>query len=131
MKNSVKTLALILVALFTLSSSTYASPSSDKAVEKAQSVVDDASPDDWKTLATQANVLLRKKKGLSEAKSWLEQSIDIHEAPYNLEIMGDYYAMNNLPDQAKQYYIRSINKMMEKDITANAKELQNKILALD
>ncbi len=108
---------LALASLF-VSASIYAVPNgTDKKIaEKARMAVEDAAPDDWYTLAESAEKCIRKKVNLTEAKQWLERSLEIRQAPYNLAVMGDYYYMNKLPNEALEYYVKSLRVGLEQDI---------------
>mgnify|MGYP000241722829 CR=1 FL=1 len=123
MKNLIKTLALSLSVIFLASTSSMASDS--KAAEKAKTAVENGAPDDWKLMATQAKKLIQRNTDMATAKAWLESSISIKADPYNLEIMGDYYAKNNLADQAVSYYVKSIN--MTKAAGNSTQALQQKL----
>ncbi|GJM27950.1 MAG: hypothetical protein DHS20C17_05850 [Cyclobacteriaceae bacterium] len=109
---------LALAAVF-ISASLYAAPNdpNSKTAEKARVAVEEAAPDDWHTYAESAEKCMRKKVNLAEAKQWLDRSLEIRQTPYNLAVMGDYYYMNQLPDKALEYYVRSLRVGMEQDIT--------------
>lgn len=108
---------LALASLF-ISASIYAVPNgADKKItEKARIAVEEAAPDDWHTLAESAEKCIKKKVNLAEAKQWLEKSLEIRQAPYNLAVMGDYYNMNKLPNEALKYYVKSLRVGLEQDI---------------
>jgi len=77
MKKSIKIFALVLIASFAVSSSSFASstnPFNDTAVKK-----------DWVLLAKQSEYLMNKNNNLPTAKAWLEESLEIQEDAYNLE----------------------------------------------
>lgn len=131
MKNLSKYSALLMAGAILFSTTVSANNFSgvkEKAVEKARSAVSTASPDDWKTLAKSAESLIIKKTNLGEAKEWLEKSIEINPTSYNLEVMGDYYSLNNLPKKAIGYYIQSMDKLKENNANISTTELQDKIL---
>ncbi|WP_143519897.1 hypothetical protein [Reichenbachiella sp. 5M10] len=128
MKNSIKSIALSLLAVVLISTSSYAGGAKEKAVEKANDVIEHAAPDDWMLLAKQAQFLLRKEAGLSTAKSWLDQSLKIKEDSYNLSILGDYYLKCNLNDQAVNAYVQSMEVLKKDDATVDTEHIQVKIV---
>jgi len=127
MKNYSKLFMLALVGMILFSSTTFAGVK-EKAVAKANAVVQNASPDDWKTLAAQADYLIKKEAGLATAKNWLDKSLAIKESAYGLEVFGDYYLASNLPVKAIGYYIKSMDKIKEGNPKANTTAQQDKIL---
>lgn len=114
---NVKVIMMAMATVF-LSASVYALPGTadNKTVTKARLAVEEAAPDDWRTYAESAEKCMRKKVNLKEAKVWLDKSLKIQETPYNLAIMGDYYQMNALPEQALENYVKSLRLGLEKDI---------------
>ncbi|MFY0654227.1 MAG: hypothetical protein JXQ96_19475 [Cyclobacteriaceae bacterium] len=125
-KNS-KLMTLAMALVITLSSLSVQA-GSDKTFNKAKAAVENASPDDWKTYAKSAKMLIRKNTNMAEAKQWIERSLKIRETSYNLEIMGDYYAKNNLPREAVTWYVKSMNKMKEEqNATIDTSSIQDKI----
>ena len=117
MTKSVRMFTLALATLF-ISAGSFAgiAPDNNKVAEKARQAVEDAAPDDWYTYAHSAERCIRKKVNLKEAKAWLTRSLEIKEAPYNLAVMGDYYYSNNLPEQALEFYVKSLRVGLEEDI---------------
>ncbi|CAN5488179.1 hypothetical protein BH23BAC1_BH23BAC1_31920 [soil metagenome] len=99
----------------------------DKTTLKAREAVENASPDDWKTLATSAEKCMKKNVNLKEAASWLDKSLAIKQDPYNLRLKGDYFQINNLPQQALEYYIKSIRAGLATDVNYVDQETQRKI----
>ncbi len=85
------------------------SPSPDKVIEQARTLVKNAAPHDWKTYADAAKKCIKSKVNYTEALEWLEKSISIKETAYNLEIKGDYWAANQLPTQAVEAYSQAVN----------------------
>jgi hypothetical protein len=112
-------LMMLTLASVFISASIYAAPNdpNKKTAEKARVAVEEAAPDDWHTYAESAEKCLRKKVNLPEAKQWLDRSLEIRQTPYNLSVMGDYYKMNQLPEKALEYYVKSLRLGMEQDIT--------------
>lgn len=127
MNNFKRISAIGLAMLLILQTSVFADIPENKSVEKAKEAVENASPDDWQLLAKQAKVLLRKKKDLGTAKEWIEKSIAINVDVSNLELMGDYYALNNLPAKALDYYSQCSELMRQNDQSADVSYYQNKI----
>ncbi|MBR9998313.1 MAG: hypothetical protein KFF73_05045 [Cyclobacteriaceae bacterium] len=99
----------------------------DKIINKYKEVIDNTSPDDWYTLARSADICLRKNINRREVSDWLDKSLSIKETPYNLEVKGDYYRMNNLPEKAGDYYLKAIQLGSETDPDFDIKTLQSKI----
>lgn len=126
--NKISKLMTVVLAVVISSYSMNLEAKSDKTVDKARSAVENASPDDWQTYAKSAQMLIRKKANMAEAKMWIEKSIEIRETPFNLEIMGDYYVKNNLPKQAIKFYIKSMDKLKENDANIDTAEIQDKIV---
>lgn len=99
----------------------------DRTTEKTREAVENASPHDWYTLALSAEKCFKKKVNLKQASEWLDQSIEIAETPFNLELKGDYYIDNKLPDKAVEYYVRAMNTIKENDGDAEVTHLQKKL----
>jgi hypothetical protein len=106
-----------------------ASANDDKLVEKARTAVSSASPDDWHTLATWAEKCIRKGVNLKEAAEWLDKSITIKETAFNLNVKGDYYVANKLPEKALESYIRSI-ELGRSEENFDVQAVQDKITKL-
>jgi hypothetical protein len=117
----------ITIALVLLSSFTSFANVDDRTVEKTREAVENASPHDWYTLALSAEKCFKKKVNLKEASDWLDQSLEIAETPFNLELKGDYYTDNRLPDKALEYYVRAMNTMKVNDGTADISKIQKKV----
>ena len=128
--NKLKNLSTLVLALFISMASMTAEAKNDKTVEKARIAVENASPDDWKTYAKSAKMLIRKKSSMTEAKQWIEKSISIRETALNLEIFGDYYVVNNVPKKASEYYIKSMKKMRAENPGCDLSEIQAKVVAM-
>lgn len=133
MKN-LKSLMILFFASLLISASAFAAQNKlkdvDKITLKAREAVANASPDDWKTLAESAEKCLKKNVNLKEAAAWLDKSLEIKQDPYNLRIKGDYYQMNNLPQQALEFYIKSIRAGLATDINYVDQETQKKIVEI-
>ncbi len=99
----------------------------DKIMKKYMAIVENSSPDDWYTLAKSADECLKKNINRKEISEWLEQSLSIKETPYNLEVKGDYYRINHLPEKAGKCYLKAIQLGSEGDSNFDIKGLQAKI----
>lgn len=121
-----RTFAATMAFVVVFSSMTFANLD-DRTTEKTRDAVENAGPDDWYTLAISAERCFKKKVNMKEASTWLDQSIEIAETPFNLELKGDYYVDNRLPDKALQYYVRAMNNLKENDGEAEVVTLQKKI----
>ena len=99
----------------------------DKLFEKVSTEVASASPDDWMTYAKSAEKLIRKGSHLTEAKEWLTKSLSIKETAYNLEVMGDYYVANNLPKEAVNFYLKSMQSAQSVNFEADVRQVQDKM----
>lgn len=115
LKNIKQGIALLICALFVSTQVSFAGILDDKTTEKTRAAVENASPDDWYTLAQSADKCFTKKVNLKEASLWINESLEITEAPYNLEVKGNYYMMNNLPEKALEYYVKAIRKANSND----------------
>ena len=123
----IKTTFVAPLVLIVFSSTLSLAKVADRTTEKAREAVENAGPHDWYTLAISAEKCFKKKVNLKQAVEWLDQSIEIAETPFNLELKGDYYIVNKLPDKALEYYVRAMNTMKEKDGDAEVTQLQKKI----
>jgi len=128
MKNSSKLFAWALAVAVLMSSFCSVANSKEKLVAKATEAVENGSPDDWMLLAKQADYLIKRNIALGTAKEWVEKSISIKTDVYNLEIMGDYYAKSNLPNEAIGYYIKSMDMVKVGNPAADTQWLQDKIV---
>ena len=115
------------MAMVVLSSNMSWAKVDDRTTEKTREAVENASPHDWYTLAVSAEKCFKKKVNLKQASEWLDESLAISETPYNLELKGDYFIENRLPDRALEFYVRAMNVMKEKDGDADVSDLQKKI----
>lgn len=118
---------MLVAALIMISAVSYAGPVDDKTVEKARQAVQNASPDDWHTLAKSAEKCFNRNVNLKEAAEWLDKSIEIKPTVYNLTLKGDYYKMNRLPDKALDYYVKAMKIAKEEDNNSDLSEIQRKI----
>jgi len=124
---TIKNLLPATLAIMVLSAGISLAKVDDKTTEKTREAVENASPHDWYTLAMSAEKCFKKKVNLKQAAEWLDQSLEIAETPINLELKGDYYNDNKLPDKALEFYVRAMNVMKEKDGEADVTQIQKKI----
>ncbi|HZX75420.1 MAG TPA: hypothetical protein VFE57_13425 [Cyclobacteriaceae bacterium] len=122
-----KGVVLGLIVLASVSSVAWASTGEDRTTDKARAEVAKASADDWQTLAANAEKCFRRKVNMREASEWLDKSLQITESRYNLELKGDYYNLNNLPEKAVDYYIKAIEVAQSSRSTSEVIEIQHKI----
>ncbi|NJN28399.1 MAG: hypothetical protein HC819_21720 [Cyclobacteriaceae bacterium] len=122
-----KSTLMAVVAFVVLSSSTSMANVEDRTVEKTREAVENASPHDWYTLALSAEKCFKKNVNLKEASEWLDKSLEIAEAPFNLELKGDYYYDNKLPEKALEYYLKAMNTLKENDGKADVSKIQKKV----
>jgi hypothetical protein len=78
-------------------------------------------------LAISAEKCFKKNVNLKEASEWLDQSLEIAKTPFNLELKGDYYNVNRLPDKALEYYVQAMNVLKENDGEADVSKIQKKV----
>ena len=115
------------VAVVLLASNIIFAKIDDRTTEKTREAVENASPHDWYTLATSAEKCFKKNVNLKQASKWLDQSLEIAETPFNLELKGDYFIDNKIPDKGLKYYVRAMNMIKENDGDAEVTHLQKKI----
>jgi hypothetical protein len=122
----------LFVALVGLGATSYvkAGSNADKIIEKARETVDKASPDDWEALAKSAKMCIDKNINLKEAAEWIEKSVSIKETTFNTKVMGDYYALSNLPEKAVEFYSKSIRIGKLENLDYEDEDTQNKILKM-
>jgi hypothetical protein len=124
----------LLVALF--ASATMANPGirnedkADKTTEKAREAVSKASPHDWFALAEAAEKCIARGVNLKQAGEWLDRSLEIKETSYNLNVKGDYFMANRLPEKALEYYVKSIAVGKEENTGFDVIPIQKKISAI-
>ena len=124
---SLKSAFFAMLVFFALSLNVSFASIDDRTTEKTRDAVESADPDDWYTLAISAEKCFEKKVNLKEAAKWLDQSLEITETPFNLELKGDYYIKNQLPDKALEYYVRTMNTIKAIDGEAEVTHIQKKI----
>ena len=99
----------------------------EKMVDKFSDRIENASPDDWYVLADCADQCLKKNINCKEVAEWIDKSLAIKETPYNLEIKGDYFMQNKLPEKAGKYYLKALQLGNDLDSEFESGELQKKI----
>jgi len=125
-----KTMFAASMAFVVLSGSIAIARTDDRTTEKTREAVENASPHDWYTLALSAEKCFKKKVNLKQAFEWLDQSLEIAKTPFNLELKGDYYHENQLPDKALEYYVRAMNTIKENDGEGDVTHIQKKIFKI-
>ncbi len=125
-----KFFAIAFLAVAVSASSFAKNDRTDKTTEKAREAVQNASPDDWYTMAKSAKKCIDKGVNLKEASQWLDQSLAIKETSFNLKVKGDYYIQSKLPEKALEYYSKSIRVGKLEDPAYMDAETQDKILKL-
>jgi len=123
---TIKLIAFVMVAAMAHTTSYSTTLSS---VEKIRKEANNASPDDWYTLAKCAEKLISKGKHLEETKTWLLQSIYISKRSYNVMVLGDYYHALKHPEKALEYYVEAL-KLEEKYSEISDGEIQKRIGAI-
>lgn len=124
---SLKSAFSAMLVFFALSLNVSFARIDDRTTQKTREAVESADPDDWYTLAISAEKCFEKKVNLKEAAKWLDQSLEIAETPFNLELKGDYYIKNQLPDKALEYYVRTMNTIKAIDGEGEVTHIQKKI----
>ena len=117
----------IALVIMVVSVGVASSKPNTKVVDKARAMVENASPDDWETLAKSASMCIRKNVNMKEALEWLDKSLTIKETVYNLELKGDYYLKSKLPRKAIEFYVSSMRKGKSIDFDYDTTSLENKI----
>ena len=119
---------LMALAILFASGSTFAKATDNKLVTKARTAIENASPDDWYAYAKSAQMCIKKNVNMKEAAEWIDKSLEIKKDAFNLEIKGDYYLKNNLPEKALRHYIEAAKVGKENDVNFDTSQLQSKIL---
>ena len=98
-----------------------------KILNKHREIVQESAPDDWYTLAYCAEQCIKKNIVNKEVDEWINKSSKIKRTSFNLEIKGDYYMKNRLPDKAGEFYLEAIRVGLEEDNNFDSSGLQGKI----
>ncbi|KXX68211.1 MULTISPECIES: hypothetical protein [Flammeovirga] len=109
MKSLKQLLVIALVSIISVSAS-FANPTDneDNEITKLRAAVENATATDWAVYSDAAERCIELKANLSEAYVWIEKSIAINENAENLEIKGDYLALNGAKDMAIEAYNKAI-----------------------
>ena len=129
MKLAIRTLIIAIVAV-AVNTTAFAARNVDKTVQEARAAVESASPDDWHTYAKAAEKCIDKGVNMKEAAKWIKRSVEIRETAYNMQVLGDYYVANRLPEQALEAYSKSIRIGKLADNDYRDKATQDKIVSL-
>jgi hypothetical protein len=100
---------------------------SGKIMAKYRDIVQESAPDDWHTLASCAEQCIKKNIVNKEVAEWIDKSLEIKKSSYNLEIKGDYYMKNKLPEKAGKFYLEAIKIGLEEEKNFDSSGLQTKI----
>ena len=100
---------------------------SGRIMTKYRDIVQESAPDDWYTLASCAEQCIKKNIVNKEVAEWIDKSLEIKKSSYNLEIKGDYYMKNKLPEKAGEFYLEAIKIGLEEDKNFDSSGLQTKI----
>ncbi len=98
-----------------------------RILNKYRDIVQESAPDDWYTLASCAEQCLKKNIVTKEVDEWINKSLKIKRSSFNLEIKGDYYMKNKLPEKAGEFYLEAIRVGLEEDNNFDSSGLQSKI----
>jgi len=119
---------LIILLLCAVNLSGYpADGKNEKILNKNREIINNTAPDDWYTLASCAKSCLKKNVLNKEVAEWIDRSIEIKKTSYNMEVKGDYYIINRLPEKAGEYYLEAIRIGFDEDKNFDSSELQSKI----
>ncbi|MEL7147733.1 MAG: hypothetical protein AAFO69_15265, partial [Bacteroidota bacterium] len=113
--------------LLVVVSQSFAYANNPDVISKAKKAVA-SSPDDWYVLASSADVCLEQHANITEAKQWIQKSLEMEENAYTLEVMGDYYLESKQPVKAMEYYVLSLKKAREDQVELNPENQQAKIV---
>ncbi|WP_258105047.1 hypothetical protein [Marinoscillum sp. MHG1-6] len=122
-------LALALTLSFASFSSDLDDPNS-QSVKQAKEAVKLAEPDDYITLAQSAEICFLLKENTEQALSWIDQSLNIKETPYNLEIKADFLASIGDKSLATNYYLKAVLAADESSLDTHNSRIQDKLLSL-
>lgn len=129
MKLAIRTLIIAIVAV-AVNTTAFAAGNVDRTVKEARAAVESASPDDWHTYAQAAEKCIEKGVNMKEAAKWIKRSVEIRETTYNMQVLGDYYVANRLPEKAIEAYGKSIRIGKLTDNDYRDLTTQNKIVSL-
>lgn len=129
MKSLKQLLVLALFAIITVNTS-FANPTDneDNEIDKLRASVENATATDWAAYSDAAERCIELKTNLSEAYVWIEKSIAINANIENLEVKGDYLALNGANDMAIEAYNQAIltGVMQGQDVA----KIQKKVLKM-
>ncbi len=107
MKNVVKKVTGLFLAILLITSFSYAKDVNERIIEKSREAVEKAGPHDWEVLAESAKKCIKKDINVEEALAWLDKSIEINPNKENLTLKGDYYVDKKLPQEALKCYLKA------------------------
>ena len=126
MEKILKVLMLFVLSAICLNGFS-ADDKNEKVLNRYREEVNGASPDDWYTLATCAKQCMKKDIMNKEVAEWIDRSLEIKRTAYNLEIKGDYFLLNRLPDEAGKFYLEALQVGFEDDPDFDPSGIQSKI----
>lgn len=127
MQTLIKSISIFSLAII-LSTQAFAGQS--RAVKKAKEAVAEAAEYDWKTLAKSAEICFNKGENIEEALVWIEKSIEIQKDPFNLQVLGDYYASIGDKKTAMAKYYEAITVAKDQNFWYDTSSIQAKIWEL-
>ncbi|BDD05225.1 hypothetical protein [Aureibacter tunicatorum] len=105
MRNSILIAAAIVL---TIGINAKAQSSNPRYLDRAISIISEASTDDWKTLCKQAQKCVIRKENLDQAKNWASTALSAERNTTTLETLGDVYRANGESRKAVEYYIEAL-----------------------
>lgn len=100
----------------------------EEYISKQEQRIENAAPDDWKTLADCAGALISKRIVTDETLNWIERSINIRETFYNRTIKGDYLVLKGSVKEGQAEYVRAIELAKLANKTDEISNIQWKIM---
>ncbi|NLR89736.1 MULTISPECIES: hypothetical protein [Flammeovirga] len=129
MKSLKQLLAFVLVSILAVNVSlAKGMENEDNEITKLRESVENASASDWAVYSDAAERCIELKANLSEAYIWIEKSIEINANSDNLEVKGDYLALNGANDMAITAYNKAILAGMQEG--KDVQKLQKKVLKM-
>jgi hypothetical protein len=99
-------------------------------LDKARTAIENSNGEDWEVRASWAKKCIARGINTEEVSKWLDKSLSIQENAYNLEVKGDYYAENKMPEKAIASYIKSISAKLKGSDKYDIASVQAKIAQL-
>ncbi|NLR89737.1 MULTISPECIES: hypothetical protein [Flammeovirga] len=128
MKNLRNLIAVTIISVFAFGT-TFAA-NDDNEITRLREAVENASASDWQIYADAAERCIELETNMSEAYIWLERAIEINPNARNLELKGDYLAVNGAKEMAIEAYRQSILKAISDNDGYDVSKVQKKLLNL-